>query len=113
MKQLTKSNQLIGKTIKEIKGVEGDDLYYNIDGMIIIFDDETFVSIDVDYGYESSDSLPQISEDALSDYNKLQLNFITQSDYDTYENQKRDNRAKQAEEHERSEYERLKAKFNE
>lgn len=108
MKQLTKKEQLIGKTIKEVKRAN-DIPYQEFAHLILIFDDDTYVGIEG--GHEYEDSYAEIVMCEPNMRTKWILEFVTQADYDNHEAQKKAEHIKEADIRSRAEYERLKKRF--
>jgi len=79
MRQIIDSAELAGKTIKEVKGDEHDHNHYSFCDLIFIFDDDTFIGLDVRDC--TGDAYWEVTPDPpwLEDTKKL--GFITEEEY--------------------------------
>lgn len=100
MSNLIKLADAVGKTIARVTDL--DEPY-----AAIFYTDGTHSCLRACYGYDD----PFIEDGTPEEYEQMQLGIISKEEYDRIEQAKNALRAAEYEQHQRREYEKLKAKF--
>ena len=104
MKQLITESDAVGKIVESI-----EECGYNY--LVITFTDDTMLVAQARCGGDG-DAMVEVADEVSCEYEQLQLGIITQKEYDEYLEKEKQREQDRKNVRERTEYERLKKKFD-